>query len=98
MKTFLSAAAMSLAVGLVPASTAQAQVFVRAPFVRVQVGGGVYVRAPFVNLYIPARGANGSARCHVVSRAVPTGHREFTRVPATDSPAIRAAATDAAIH
>ncbi len=24
-----------------------------APFVRVQVGGGVYVRAPFVNLWVP---------------------------------------------
>jgi hypothetical protein len=53
MKYFLSTAALSLAVGLIPASTAQAQVFVRAPFVRVQVGGGVYVRAPFVNLYLP---------------------------------------------
>ncbi len=40
--------------GLGLASSAQAQVFVRAPFVRVQVGGpGVYVRAPFVNLWIP---------------------------------------------
>jgi hypothetical protein len=36
-------------------SSAQAQVFVRAPFVRVWVGGGggVQVRAPFVNLWIP---------------------------------------------
>jgi hypothetical protein len=35
----------------------QAQVFVRAPFVRVYVGGpygpGVGVRAPFVNLWVP---------------------------------------------
>jgi hypothetical protein len=37
-------------------SATQAQVFVRAPFVRVQVGNGVYVRAPFVNLYIPSTG------------------------------------------
>jgi hypothetical protein len=36
-------------------STAQAQVFVRAPFVRVFVGPGVYVRAPFVNINIPPR-------------------------------------------
>jgi hypothetical protein len=37
------------------ASAAEAQVFVRAPFVRVRVGGpGVYVRAPFVNLYVPS--------------------------------------------
>jgi len=34
-------------------SQADAQVFVRAPFVRVEVGGGTYVRAPFVNLWIP---------------------------------------------
>ena len=40
--------------GLVSAS--QAQVFVRAPFVRVGVGDGVYVRAPFVNLYVPPAG------------------------------------------
>lgn len=40
--------------GLGIATSVQAQVFVRAPFVRVQVGGpGVYVRAPFVNLWIP---------------------------------------------
>jgi hypothetical protein len=35
------------------ASISSAQVFVRAPFVRVGVGDGVYVRAPFVNMYIP---------------------------------------------
>ena len=36
-------------------SASPAQVNVRAPFVRVEVGGpGVYVRAPFVNLFIPA--------------------------------------------
>jgi len=39
------------------ASVTEAQVFVRAPFVRVQVGGGgTYVRAPFVNLYFPPSG------------------------------------------
>jgi hypothetical protein len=37
-------------------SASQAQVFVRAPFVRVGVGDGTYVRAPFVNLYIPPTG------------------------------------------
>jgi outer membrane biosynthesis protein TonB len=42
-----------LVLGLGLASTAEAQVFVRAPFVRVQVGGGVWVRAPFVNLWVP---------------------------------------------
>jgi hypothetical protein len=35
------------------ASISSAQVFIRAPFVRVGVGDGVYVRAPFVNLYVP---------------------------------------------
>jgi hypothetical protein len=35
------------------ASVSEAQVFVRAPFVRVGVGDGVYVRAPFVNLWVP---------------------------------------------
>jgi hypothetical protein len=35
------------------ASISSAQVFIRAPFVRVGTGDGVYVRAPFVNLYIP---------------------------------------------
>ncbi len=36
------------------ASWGQAQVVVRAPFVRVEVGGpGVQVRAPFVNLFFP---------------------------------------------
>jgi hypothetical protein len=36
-------------------SSAQAQVFVRAPFVRVFVGPGVSVRAPFVNIDLPGR-------------------------------------------
>jgi hypothetical protein len=38
---------------LTTASAGRAQVFVRAPFVRVFVGPGVYVRAPFVNINIP---------------------------------------------
>lgn len=38
------------------ASSSQAQVFVRAPFVRVWVGDGVGVRAPFVNIYVPPAG------------------------------------------
>jgi hypothetical protein len=45
--------ALALVMGLGLASVAHAQVFVRAPFVRVQVGGGVWVRAPFVNLWVP---------------------------------------------
>lgn len=39
---------------LASGSVASAQVLIRAPFVRVQVGDpGVYVRAPFVNLNLP---------------------------------------------
>lgn len=43
-----------LAMTLVFASVVAADVDVRVPFVRVQVGGGVRVRAPFVNLYFPS--------------------------------------------
>ena len=43
----------ALAATVVFASVASADVEVRVPFVRVQVGGGVRVRAPFVNLYFP---------------------------------------------
>src|SRR5437016_4350439 len=50
----LGAALVAGWLGMVSAS--QAQVFVRAPFVRVGVGDGVYVRAPFVNLYVPPTG------------------------------------------
>jgi hypothetical protein len=48
-----SLGALTLACLLGLESAGQAQVFVRAPFVRVFVGPGVYVRAPFVNLAIP---------------------------------------------
>jgi hypothetical protein len=37
-------------------SMSEAQVIIRAPFVRVYAGDGVAVRAPFVNLYIPGDG------------------------------------------
>ena len=50
-RTVILAAALIAWLALVTAT--QAQVFIRAPFVRVGVGDGVYVRAPFVNLYIP---------------------------------------------
>jgi hypothetical protein len=40
---------------LTAATPSQAQVFVRAPFVRVFVGPGVSVRAPFVDINIPPR-------------------------------------------
>jgi hypothetical protein len=50
----ISAAVVAATLGL--ASVSEAQVFVRAPFVRVAVGDGVAVRAPFVNLYVPPAG------------------------------------------
>jgi len=50
MKHFIATGIAALVIG----SAADAQVYVRAPFVRVGVGGpGVSVRAPFVNLFIP---------------------------------------------
>jgi hypothetical protein len=56
MKRTLILGAVALIACLILATASQAQVFVRAPFVRVGVGDGVYVRAPFVNLYIPGDG------------------------------------------
>jgi hypothetical protein len=53
MKRLLTLGAVALVVALGLVSAAEAQVFVRAPFVRVQVGGGVWVRAPFVNFWVP---------------------------------------------
>src|SRR5580700_4915812 len=54
MRRLLLGGVLSLAGILGWTSSSQAQVFVRAPFVRVFVGGpGVGVRAPFVNLWIP---------------------------------------------
>jgi hypothetical protein len=53
MKRKIHFAVALMAVWLGIAAACDAQVFVRAPFVRVGVGDGVYVRAPFVNLYVP---------------------------------------------
>ena len=53
MKRILVASILTAGCLIAGASDAQAQVFVRAPFVRVQVGPGVWVRAPFVNLFVP---------------------------------------------
>ncbi len=47
----LGAAVVGVWLGL--ASASYAQVYIRAPFVRVAVGDGVAVRAPFVNIWIP---------------------------------------------
>jgi hypothetical protein len=53
MKRILLASVLVLSCWTVAASDAHAQVFIRAPFVRVQVGPGVAVRAPFVRLWVP---------------------------------------------
>jgi hypothetical protein len=52
MKRTLIVTTSALALWLACASISEAQVFIRAPFVRVWVGGdgGVGVRAPFVNI------------------------------------------------
>lgn len=55
MKRILWSVLVAAFLWLGAANVAQAQVWVRAPFVRVGVGPGVYVRAPFVNLYVPTR-------------------------------------------
>jgi hypothetical protein len=48
-------ACLTTAIALAASGAAQAQLFVRAPFVRVQVGGnGVGVRVPFFNLFVPS--------------------------------------------
>jgi hypothetical protein len=56
MKRALLPGLLALGCWVAAESVAHAQVFVRAPFVRVQVGPGVAVRAPFVNLYFPDYG------------------------------------------
>jgi hypothetical protein len=54
MRSFFLGGTLALAGILGWTSSGEAQVFVRAPFVRVFVGGpGVGVRAPFVNLWLP---------------------------------------------
>jgi hypothetical protein len=54
MRRILLTSVLTAACLIAGASDAHAQVFVRAPFVRVQVGPGVWVRAPFVNLFFPS--------------------------------------------
>jgi hypothetical protein len=54
-RTLILSGAIALCLlGLTSAS--DAQVFIRAPFVRIAVGDGVAVRAPFVNLFVPPSG------------------------------------------
>jgi hypothetical protein len=53
--SIMSKCLLSLVVVTLAATAASAQVVVRAPFVRVETGGGyTAVRAPFVNLFIPS--------------------------------------------
>ena len=48
MRRFITLSVATLIGSLALASAASAQIFVRAPFVRVETGGGgTYVRAPF---------------------------------------------------
>ena len=54
MKRVMMSSVASLAATMALAGPAFAQVTVRVPFVRVQVGDGVHVRAPFVNLFVPS--------------------------------------------
>lgn len=68
----LSGAALAAILAL--AAPAAADVYVRVPFVRVHVGGGVHVRAPFVNLYVPS-----TPRVYVMPQAQPA--------PAFEAPA-----------
>ena len=41
---------------LVGVSASEAQVVIRVPFVRINIGDGVSVRAPFVKVYVPPSG------------------------------------------
>src|SRR5437870_11700870 len=54
MKRILLLSTLALSAAALAASSASAQVFIRAPGVRVQVGPGVAVRAPFVSVWVPS--------------------------------------------
>lgn len=47
---------VAVAATLLGAAPGLAQLDIRVPFVRVQVGNGVRVQAPFVHIYVPPRG------------------------------------------
>jgi hypothetical protein len=59
------------------ASVALGQIVIRAPFVRVEIGGGVSVRAPFVNL---------NTRRTYALPAAPAPVRERVPTPVPDPP------------
>ncbi len=53
MKRILFVGVLALAGWAIDATAASAQVYVRAPFVRVQTGPGLFVQAPFVTIAVP---------------------------------------------
>jgi hypothetical protein len=85
MKRISIISAATLTAILATAAIASAQVFVRAPFVRVQVGGpGVYVRAPFVNLFLPG----GPPPVYVVPESVAPQQPFVAPLPAQQAESI----------
>jgi hypothetical protein len=93
MSRFKWMAVLAVLAGLGLASVAQAQLFVRAPFVRVRVDGPYWnVRAPFVNIGGPGYYYNGYygppvyvvPPPRVIVPAIPPA--EFTPPPPTPAP------------
>ncbi len=68
MRHFILSSGATLATALALAGPAAADVYIRAPFVRVQVGDGVHVRAPFVNVFVPS-----GPRVYFVAPPAPPG-------------------------
>ena len=77
---------LTVAVAAIATPIATAQVYVRAPFVRVQVGPGVAVQAPGVDVLVPPAGP-----VYVVPLNEPTTNVELlfgspTKRPLTELP------------
>lgn len=85
----LLAAALLAAAALAP--RAAADVAVRAPFVRAQVGAGVHVRAPFVRLFVPTR-LSPSPAAVVEPGSPPPVPVEVVRPAAVKAPSLAEAA------
>ncbi|MSU77839.1 MAG: hypothetical protein EXS16_07055 [Gemmataceae bacterium] len=56
MRQFYFSAGCAVMMALVGVSASEAQVVIRVPFVRINIGDGVSVRAPFVKVYVPPSG------------------------------------------
>ncbi len=56
MRRFWILAGGAVLTALIGVSNSDAQVYIRAPFVRIGIGDGVSVRAPFVNVFVPPSG------------------------------------------